>query len=119
LESRWRGQFRCRGCSGVQGPTSVTASGLVTLSGNFDFSSNFVTGGETTTRLFVTFSPEGSALAIGATTSIAISSGTDFTVQGTIVPEPSTALLVGLGLLGMTARRSSRRQTAPLGGCGF
>ena len=34
-----------------------------------------------------------------------ISSGANFTVQGTIVPEPGTGVLVGLGVMAIAARR--------------
>ena len=56
--------------------------------------------------LFITYNPAGSALDVGSTANFMISSGTDFTVQGTIaeVPEPSSLLLLA-GALGVLAIR--------------
>jgi hypothetical protein len=62
--------------------------------------------GETTVRLFSTYT---GGMAAAQTATFMISSGTNFSVGGTIVPEPGTGLLVGSGLLlvGMTKRRRS------------
>ncbi len=94
--------------AGLQAPGSVSVGPFTTLRGDFDFSSDNLTAGETTVRLFVTYGPAGSALAIGNAVNFSISSGTDFTVQGTLIPEPSTALLIGLGTILVTLRRNRK-----------
>ena len=56
---------------------------------------------QTSVRLFVTHSSEGD-IAAGQTVTFMVSSGTDFTVQGTtgsIVPEPGAGMLLTAGLL--------------------
>ena len=92
---------------GNQVPSSVTASGVL-LSAIFDFIPGTVSAGETTVDLFVTYSPAGSALVTGTSANFMISSGTDFTVQGVLVPEPGTLLLVALGLAGLAATSHRR-----------
>lgn len=82
---------------GDQAPGSVSIPGFG-LRADFGFSPQLLEAGESSTRLFVTYTPTGSSLAIGQTTSITLSSGLDFTVQATIVPEPSTGLLLWFGL---------------------
>lgn len=93
--------------SGDQAPDQVSIP-IFGLRADFGFSPNLLEAGELSTRLFVTYAPVGSALAIGQTASFTISSGLDFTVQGTIVPEPSTGLLVWFGLVGGAALRRQR-----------
>lgn len=59
---------------------------------------------ETTVRLFATYT---SGMAETQAVTFMVSSGTNFSVGGTIVPEPGTGVLVGSGLLlvGMIQRR--------------
>ena len=92
---------------GEQAPDQVSIP-VFGLRADFGFSPSLLEAGESSTRLFVTYAPQGSALAIGQTASFTISSGLDFSVQGTIVPEPSTGLLVFLGLAGGAALRRKR-----------
>ena len=81
---------------GLSVPSEVKVNeGGFTLATIFTFADT-VDAGETTVRLFTTYT-EG--MAAGQTVSFMVSSGTDFTVQGTITPEPTTSALVGGGLL--------------------
>ncbi len=72
--------------------------------GQFTFLPNQLDANETSVRLFVTYSP-GVILAVGDTVNFMISSGANFTVQGTIVPEPGTFLLLACGLAALALRR--------------
>jgi len=86
--------------SGDIGPTSVLADSLSTLAGVFTFGTPLAAN-QTSVRLFVTHSSEGD-IAAGQTVTFMVSSGTDFTVQGTtgsIVPEPGAGMLLTAGLL--------------------
>ncbi|MEE9606410.1 MAG: PEP-CTERM sorting domain-containing protein [Myxococcota bacterium] len=78
--------------------------------GQFTFLPNQLDANETSVRLFVTYSP-GLVLNAGDTANFMISSGANFTVQGIIVPEPGTFLLLGGGLAVLGARgvRTRRR----------
>jgi hypothetical protein len=93
--------------AGDQAPTSVTQD-FVNFGGLFDFSGDTLDAGETTVRLFVTHNPLD--MAIGQQVNFMISSGADFTVTGTLIPEPSTLLLLGAGLaaLGVGGRKRPR-----------
>jgi len=91
---------------GSEEPDSVAIGSFTTLKATFEFVLNSLTAGETTRNLFVTYSPAGSALVSGSTVNFSISSGLNFTVQTTLVPEPGTFVLVagGLALLGLRRR---------------
>ena len=96
--------------AGIFADSGATAPGSVSLPAfafraDFDFGGDPLAAGESSTRFFVTFAPAGTALAAGQAASITLSSGTDFTVQGTIVPEPATGALLALGLAALAARR--------------
>ncbi|HSR42515.1 MAG TPA: PEP-CTERM sorting domain-containing protein [Longimicrobiales bacterium] len=104
--------------SGAIAPVSVLADNILDKAGLFDYApgaSNLLQAGETTVRLFVTYAASGggNSMAIGDSVTFMVSSGTDFSVTGgTIVPEPSTALLLGGGLLALlgAARSLARRR---------
>ena len=95
--------------TGLVAPGSVVVGSFTTLRGDYDFSGDTVDAGESTVNLFVTYSPLDSALALGNTVNFSISSGTNFTVQSTLVPEPSTFVLVAGGLVLLAARGRSAR----------
>ncbi|MEE2662632.1 MAG: hypothetical protein VX681_00825 [Myxococcota bacterium] len=99
--------------SGDIGPTSVLADSVSTLAGVFTFGTPLAAN-QTSVRLFVTHTSEGD-IAAGQTVTFMVSSGTDFTVQGTTasapVPEPGAGMLLQAGLLlwiGVGAHRSRR-----------
>ena len=99
------GAFNNDAGTGLVAPGSVAVGSFTTLRGDYDFSSDTVDAGEQTVNLFVTYSPLDSALALGNTVNFSISSGTNFTVQSTLVPEPGTFVLVAGGLALLAARR--------------
>lgn len=86
-------------------PSSVKANpGAVnTLTAIFNFSP-VLNAGERSVRLFATYLPQGNMM-IGQTVTFmispAVNAETDFTIQTTIIPEPSTALLLGGGLVAL------------------
>ena len=85
-------------------PSSVAVNAGFSFATEYFFSPSLA-GGETTVRLFSTYT---GGMAETQTATFMISSGTNFSVGGTIVPEPSTALLVGCGLLAVGAARRTR-----------
>ena len=93
--------------SSGQAPSDVTLPAF-SFRADFDFAGGTLEAGESSTRLFVTYAPIGSALAIGRTASFTINAGSNFTVQTTIVPEPGTALLLALSLSGLAIHRRRR-----------
>jgi len=97
--------------SGGQLPDSVAASG-VTLKATFSYNPTLLAAGSSSANLFATYSPAGSALAVGSIANISISSGTNFAVQTTLVPEPGTFLLVASGLAMLAMRRLPVHQKA-------
>jgi hypothetical protein len=91
---------------GSEVPDSVAVGSFTSLKATYAFVLNTLTAGETTKNLFVTYhNPVGAALSEGATVNFSISSGTNFTVQGILVPEPGTILLLGSGLALLALRR--------------
>jgi hypothetical protein len=101
------GAFNNDAGTGLIAPGSVAVGSFTTLRGDYDFSSDTLDAGEQTVNLFVTYSPLDSALALGNTVNFSISSGTNFTVQSTLVPEPGTFVLVASGLVLLAARKRS------------
>lgn len=95
--------------TGLIAPGSVAVGPFTTLRGDYDFSGDNLEAGETTVNLFVTYSPLNSALALENTVNFTISSGTNFTAQSTLVPEPGTFVLVTTGLGILAARRRRER----------
>jgi hypothetical protein len=91
--------------SGGQAPNSVAVGPVTTFLAAFSYNPTVLTGGSLSANLFATYSPAGSALALGSIANISISSGTNFTVQTTLVPEPGTFLLVAGGLVMLGLRR--------------
>ena len=90
----------------------VTPSSTLVNFGGFSFIVEFgfaptVDAGETTVRLFATYT---TGMAIGQTATFMVSSGTNFSVASTIVPEPGTGLLVGSGLLLVGFIRHGRKR---------
>jgi hypothetical protein len=88
--------------SGGQAPNSVAVGSFLAA---FSYNPTVLPGGSLSANLFATYSPAGSALALGSIANISISSGTNFTVQTTLVPEPGTFLLVAGGLVMLGLRR--------------
>jgi len=98
--------------SGDIGPTAVLADSIINFQGLFTFGTPLAAG-QTSVRLFVTHSPQGD-IAGGETVNFMVSSGTDFTVQGTVtqLPEPGTLVLLlagGVFALAPAALRARRR----------
>jgi len=97
---------------GLAAPDGVATNQFFSFAVIFDFATTTLDAGEQSVRLFASYDTIGS-MAEGQTATFMVSSGTDFTVQGLIVPEPGTALLLGSGLLGLASagRWRQRRQS--------
>jgi hypothetical protein len=105
---------------GKQGPDGLILDPIISLvpllgtgtaTFEFDFggsSAGNLEAGETSVRLFLTFANETSLVEFD-TVSFMISAGTDFTVQGQIIPEPGTMILLGSGLLGLAGWSRRKR----------
>ena len=102
------GSFNNDSGTGLVSPDSVSVGSFSTLRGDYSFTLDPVEANETTVNLFLTYSPLGSALDLGNTINFTLSSGTNFSVQSTLVPEPGTSVLValGLGLLSVVRRKA-------------
>jgi len=96
----------------AQAPSAASANGALLLA-QFDFSPDTLDADESSVRLLVTYGPEGSALGVGhRTINFMIKSGTNFTVVGTLIPEPEGIVLVALGVVCMALRaRHARYRT--------
>ncbi len=97
--------------AGLQRPSGVSHAAAPFFRGVFDFDTapNLLSASETTVRLFVTYAPDG-GLNFFDNVSFMIAPGL-FDVQGEIIPEPGTAILLGGGLLALigVARTLERR----------
>lgn len=103
---------------GLQAPDSVSVSPLVPGLGTatFGFGQGStgipanINQGETTTRLFITYTAGSLDSSLGGPVQFMVGSGTFDDVTGVLVPEPGTLLLVGATLGSFAAARRLRRR---------